>query len=123
VTAGESPVRAPGEGYDVAGAPSIAVPGPAIDAPLLEVRSHLLRRLDLGRICGRAIRTAFDEVLDGGRTGRIDLRELDVVEKAYTGTKIAIILRDALGLQRGTELSLSVAVHDVEVLFSTRTGD
>ncbi len=57
---------------------------------------------------GKVIRQSIDEVLDGPRTGRWDIEQLEKTEKTYVGTKLEIILRDALGLQRGTKLDLEI---------------
>lgn len=47
------------------------------------------------------VRQALDEVVDGPRTGRWDIEQLDDTEKTYVGTKVEIIIRSALGVSRG----------------------
>lgn len=67
---------------------------------------------------GRALRRAFDEVLDGPRTGRYDITKLEKVEKTYIGTKVEILLRTALGLDRGRVMDVLICGHEVDVKFS-----
>lgn len=64
---------------------------------------------------GRAIRQAIDEVLDGPRTGRCRLAELAKTEKTYVGTKVEIVVRTSLGLERGPILDLEIEGHPVDI--------
>lgn len=52
---------------------------------------------------GDVLRRAFDEVLDGQRTGRFMYEDLANSEKTYVGTKVEILLRDEFDLPRGPE--------------------
>lgn len=52
---------------------------------------------------GDVLRRAFDEVLDGQRTGRFMYEDLVNTEKTYVGTKVEILLREEFSLQRGPE--------------------
>ena len=52
---------------------------------------------------GDVLRRAFDEVLDGQRTGRFLYEELANSEKTYVGTKVEILLREEFRLARGPE--------------------
>lgn len=58
---------------------------------------------------GRLIRQAIDEVLDGPRTGRFEFDDLETTEKTYIGTKLEIIVRAALDLERGPVRDLEIA--------------
>lgn len=64
---------------------------------------------------GRIIRQSIDEVLDGPRTGRWGFDQLEKTEKTYVGTKLEIVLRTALGLERGTKLDLVIEGRQVDV--------
>jgi hypothetical protein len=90
------------------------------DHKLLEVKDFLLTKPDLLGIVGRAIRKAFDEVIDGPRTGRYRIEQLEKTEKTYIGTKIEIILRTELGLERGNTLDNLIAGYEVDTKFTVR---
>lgn len=64
---------------------------------------------------GNLIRQSIDEVLDGARTGRWDIEQLEKTEKTYVGTKLEIVLRAALGLERGTKLDLEIDGIHIDV--------
>jgi hypothetical protein len=64
---------------------------------------------------GQAVRQAIDEVLDGPRTGRCRLAELAKTEKTYVGTKVEIVVRTSLGLERGPILDLEIEGHPVDI--------
>ena len=67
---------------------------------------------------GRLIRKGIDEVLDGPRTGRWDFGQLEKTERTYVGTKLEIMLRSALGVERGEKMDLVIAGHEVDVKWS-----
>lgn len=69
---------------------------------------------DPERMFGRAVRQSIDEVLDGPRTGRWDFLQLEKTEKTYVGTKVEIVVRTALGLDRGPRLDLEVDGQDLD---------
>ena len=71
---------------------------------------------------GRAIRQSIDEVLDGPRTGRWGFEQLEKTEKTYVGTKLEIVLRTALGLERGPRLDLEIDGIDVDVKWAKASG-
>lgn len=54
------------------------------------------------------LRRATDEVIDGPRTGRFTIDELEKTEKTYLGTKVEILLRSWLELPKGKALDLSI---------------
>lgn len=60
-------------------------------------------------------RQAIDEVIDTPRSGRFTLDELEKTEKTYIGTKIEILLRNYLRLQRGLKLDLLIDGVEVDV--------
>lgn len=51
------------------------------DKPLLEVESFLSSKKNLYTLIGKALRQAFDEVIDGPRTGRYSIEELEKPRK------------------------------------------
>lgn len=61
------------------------------------------------------IRRSIDEVLDGPRTGRWSFDQLEKTEKTYVGTKMEIVLRSALGLDRGPVLDLEIEGEPVDI--------
>lgn len=82
---------------------------------LVESRLRKLAGRDPVGKFGRAIRQAIDEVLDGPRTGRCSLSELAKTEKTYVGTKIEIVVRTALELEKGPILDLDIEGHPVDI--------
>ena len=66
----------------------------------------------------RAIRQAIDEVIDGPWTGRFLFSELEKTEKTYIGTRIEIVVRAALGLERRGKLDTVVEGHELDVKWS-----
>lgn len=92
------------------------------DQALIEVRDFLLAKHDFAGTIGRALRRAFDEVIDGPRTGRYRIEELEKTEKTYIGTKVEIVLRSELELHRGHVLDNLIMGHEVDTKFSL-SGD
>lgn len=88
------------------------------DHALSEVQRSLLAKPDLLGIVGRAIRKSFDEVIDGPRTGRYRIEQLEKTEKTYIGTKVEIVLRAGLELERGRVLDNLIANHEVDTKFT-----
>lgn len=64
------------------------------------------------------VRQAIDEVLDGPRTGRYLVSSLTKTEKTYVGTKIEIILKNALDLPSGSQLDLVVSGVEFDIKWS-----
>jgi len=64
-------------------------------------------------------RQAIDEVIDPARSGRFLLEELQNSEKTYIGTKIEIILRNHLKLDRGIRLDVVIAGTEVDIKNTT----
>jgi hypothetical protein len=90
----------------------------APDDGLAAVHRDLVARPRLRELFAAAFRTAFDEVLDGQRTGRFDVRTLAKTEKTYIGTKVEIVLGSALSLAPGSLLDYSIAGEEVDCKFS-----
>ncbi|CAJ0701088.1 NaeI family type II restriction endonuclease [Ralstonia wenshanensis] len=90
----------------------------SVDSELLQVRDFLLTKSDLLGTVGRAIRKSFDEVIDGPRTGRYRIEQLEKTEKTYIGTKVEIVLRAELELERGRVLDNLIAGHEVDTKFT-----
>ncbi|MBD0741638.1 hypothetical protein BG418_09085 [Streptomyces sp. CBMA152] len=65
------------------------------------------------------MRQSIDEVLDGQRTGRFDINELEKTEKTYLGTKVEIIVRSAFDLGRGGPMDYRIAGHDVDAKWTS----
>jgi hypothetical protein len=63
-------------------------------------------------------RQSLDEVLDGQRTGRFDIRELEKTEKTYLGTKVEIVTRAEFELPRGERMDYRIDGHDIDSKFS-----
>ncbi len=61
------------------------------------------------------LRQAIDEVIDPARSKRFTLDEIQSTEKTYLGTKIEILLRNALGLEFGEEMDLLIDGVEVDV--------
>ena len=91
-----------------------------VDAALQAVIDFLKTRADLVEIVGNALRQSFDEVIDGPRTGRYRIEELEKTEKTYIGTKVEIILRNELALPRGAILDNLIAGNEVDTKFSLK---
>ncbi len=66
------------------------------------------------------MRQAIDEVIDGARTGRYRYSELETQEKTYIGTRIEIVVRTELGLQREEKLDTVIEGHAVDFKWSAR---
>lgn len=61
------------------------------------------------------LRQAIDEVIDAARSGRFTLDEIEKTEKTYIGTKIEILLRNHLKMQKGQVLDLSIDGTEVDI--------
>lgn len=67
---------------------------------------------------GKIIRQSIDQAIDGPRTGRWSITELEKTEKTYVGTKIEIVTRAALNLKKTTPLDTEIAGHPVDIKWS-----
>jgi len=90
------------------------------DIPLEEVFDALRSDPSFASNVGSALRTALDEVIDGPRTGRFKVDQLEKTEKTYIGTKVEIVLRAVLKLDRGNVLDNLIAGHEVDTKFTIK---
>lgn len=67
------------------------------------------------------LRQAIDEVIDSRRSGRFTLDELEKTELTYIGTKVEILLRNFLRLERGDKLDLKIDGIEVDVKNTIRS--
>ena len=66
---------------------------------------------------GGVIRRAIDEVLSLGEK-RFSIEQLDSPEKTYVGTRVEMLVRDALDVGRGTRADALIAGHEVDIKWS-----
>jgi len=93
------------------------------DDPELAAVAAALAALDPdGTLMARAIRRAFDMLLDGQHTGRYRWDQLHKTEKTHAGTLVEINLQRALKLPDGTTLDYTIAGADVDCKFSQKMG-
>jgi hypothetical protein len=92
------------------------------DVALEKVRSFFAAKPNLASVVGDALRQAFDEVIDGPRTGRYRIEQLEKTEKTYIGTKVEIVLRAELELERGVTLDNLICGSEVDTKFSLSGG-
>ena len=100
----------------------VTAPVGAGDPCLDEVKAELQSRPEFEKIVGKALRQAFDEVIDCPRTGRYRIEDLEKTEKTYIGTKVEIVLRQKLELARGAKLDNIIRGHEVDTKFSLTGG-
>jgi hypothetical protein len=72
----------------------------------------------LEKLLAQTLRQALDEVIDGARTGRFAVDQLEKTEKTYIGTKVEILLRYAFEWPRGLKLDNLIAGVEVDTKFS-----
>lgn len=92
------------------------------DIAIEEIASFLTSKKNITEIISKALRQAFDEVIDGPRTGRFKIEQLEKTEKTYIGTKVEIILRNKLSLARGRVLDNFICGQEVDTKFSLSGG-
>ena len=90
----------------------------APDPELQAVQAKLLTHSNIETLIGEGLRRSFDEVIDGPRTGRFRIEQLEKTEKTYIGTKVEIVLRNELELPRGHVLDNLIADVEVDTKFS-----
>lgn len=91
---------------------------PVLDASVQQVLTSIQSTSNLAEIFGKGLRQSIDEVIDGPRTGRYSVDQLEKTEKTYIGTKVEIVIRSAMGWARGSHLDNLIAGHDVDTKFS-----
>ncbi|MYQ91239.1 restriction endonuclease [Streptomyces sp. SID4946] len=89
------------------------------DGDLIEVSNWFRTQSDLKSRFGNVLRQSIDEVLDGQRTGRFNLKELEKTEKTYLGTKVEIVVRAEFELGRGTKMDFLIDGHEVDAKFTS----
>jgi hypothetical protein len=92
------------------------------DNSLIAVRNWFSATPNLGSDIGRVLRKALDEVIDGGRTGRWAVEQLEKTEKTYIGTKVEILLKYEFDLPKGQMLDASIAGHEVDIKCTVQGG-
>jgi hypothetical protein len=97
-------------------------PDPDPEFELVLARLEALAGPDPATRFGTAIRQSIDEVLDGPRTGRWAFTQLEKTEKTYVGTKLEIVVRASLGLDRGGLLDLDIEGHPVDIKWGMNSG-
>lgn len=88
------------------------------DPGLRDVLAWFCGHSDMEKRFASLLRQSIDEVLDGQRTGRFDVKKLDKTEKTYLGTKVEIVARAAFGLGYGQAMDYDIAGHDVDAKFT-----
>ncbi|MFI1307631.1 NaeI family type II restriction endonuclease [Streptomyces sioyaensis] len=86
---------------------------------MAEVAAWFRGNSDMEKHFASLLRQSIDEVLDGQRTGRFDVKKLDKTEKTYLGTKVEIVARAAFGLGYGRAMDYDIAGHDVDAKFTS----
>jgi hypothetical protein len=85
------------------------------DPQLAKVAGWFQERSALEECFGEVLRQSFDEVLDGQRTGRFDVDDLEKTEKTYIGTKVEIVCRAAFGIGKGARGRMDYLIEGIEV--------
>lgn len=89
-----------------------------VESDLQAVKEWLLSIPNFEKRVGNSIRKSLDEVIDGARTGRWSITDLEKTEKTYIGTKIEIVLRAELCLERGDKLDTKICGKEVDIKWS-----
>lgn len=95
----------------------------ADDQPLEQVVAWWRAQSNSAHRVGDVLRRAFDEVMDGQRTGRFRFEELRNSEKTYLGTKVEILLREEFDIPHGLppkSLDYCIAGHTVDCKFTVK---
>lgn len=92
------------------------------DGSLDQVAEELIRLDPTGERVASVIRTTYDQVYDGRRTGRFRWSHLAKVEKTYFGSLIEINLQREFGFNDGERLDFSIAGVEVDCKWSQRDG-
>lgn len=88
------------------------------DTALDQVEAWFEGQQDFEQRFGEVFRQSIDEVLDGQRTGRYDIKQLAKTEKTYLGTKVEIVCQAAFEFERGRHMDYLIAGHEVDSKFS-----
>lgn len=97
---------------------SLVVPGHPDFVLLAELSDEILQRAggvdSLTKEFPPMLRECIDDVIQTPRTGRRSYGELEKTEKTYIGTRVEIMLRSHLRLQKGM-LDTVIKGHDVDI--------
>ena len=96
------------------------MPDSTSDDALNAVAAWFFTKADMSKVLGDSLRRSLDEVIDGPRTGRYRVEQLEKTEKTYIGTKVEIVLRFAFELARGKKLDNLIVGHEVDTKFSLK---
>lgn len=88
------------------------------DEALNDVVTTLLQLDPKGERTAAALRRTFDQLYDGGRTGRYKWSQLYKTEKTHFGTLIEINLQREFDFDDGDELDYRIAGHEVDAKYS-----
>lgn len=89
-----------------------------IDAGIDAVEAWFRTQTNMKARFATALRQSLDEVLDGQRTGRFDIKDLEKTEKTYLGTRVEILVRAEFGLGRGARMDYLVVGHELDAKFT-----
>ena len=85
-----------------------------------EVAAALLQLDPQGERIAAALRRTFDQLYDGGRTGRYKWSQLYKTEKTHFGTLIEINLQREFDFEDGNKLDYRIAGHEVDAKYSQK---
>ena len=96
-----------------------SVPPTRDQDPVLWAVADELTRLDpAGDRCALVLREAFDQIYDGGRTGRWDFSQLMKTEKTHIGTLVEIWLQREFRFPGGDDLDFKIEGVEVDAKWS-----
>lgn len=90
-----------------------------------QVSNEIIRRLPKGttpeNLFASLVRKAIDEVLML-HPKRYSIRQLDAPEQTYIGTRVEILVKEALDLATGQHADANIAGHEVDIKWSKTLG-
>lgn len=89
-----------------------------MDRPLAAVVAELTRLDPDGARTGQVIRNTFDQLYDGGHTGRYRWDQLFKTEKTHFGTLVEINLQREFRFPDGQRLDFCIVGHEVDAKYS-----
>ncbi|HEY8589523.1 MAG TPA: NaeI family type II restriction endonuclease, partial [Naasia sp.] len=92
-----------------------------LDAVVTWLESRAAVRGGAETFYGAALRKTLNEVPDGPRTGGWGFNQLEKTEKTYVGTKLEIVLRTALELDRAFPMDLEIEGVPVDIKWSMQS--
>lgn len=92
------------------------------DPDLAAVADWFRTQPDFESRFGLVLRRSFNEVLDGARTGRYDVVDLEKTEKTYIGTKVEIVVRSEFELVKSHPMDYVIEGRQVDAKFSLSPG-